>query len=76
MTESAGSQVYESVQVLVTDTRLAEREPAVAGLLVLPALALLLFPPPALGSYSAGREAAQRAAQGVGAQPADPYEQP
>ncbi|WP_159424417.1 hypothetical protein [Streptomyces sp. 3214.6] len=55
---------------------MAEREPAVAGLLVLPALALLLFPPPALGSYSAGREAAQRAAQGVGAQPADPYEQP
>jgi uncharacterized repeat protein (TIGR03943 family) len=34
--------------------------------LTLPALALLLFPPPALGSYSASREEAQRAAQGVG----------
>ncbi|WP_425579460.1 TIGR03943 family putative permease subunit [Streptomyces lacrimifluminis] len=40
--------------------------PRVAWLLTLPALALLLFPPPALGSYSADREAAQRAAQGVG----------
>ncbi|WP_327696095.1 TIGR03943 family putative permease subunit [Streptomyces sp. NBC_00459] len=42
----------------------------VAWLLTLPALALLLFPPPALGSYSADREAAQRAAQGVGTFPA------
>jgi uncharacterized repeat protein (TIGR03943 family) len=40
--------------------------PRIAWLLTLPALALLLFPPPALGSYSAEREAAQRAAQGVG----------
>ncbi|MFJ2608778.1 TIGR03943 family putative permease subunit [Streptomyces sp. NPDC087425] len=46
--------------------------PRLAWLLALPALALLLFPPPALGSYSAGREAAQRAAQGVGAFPALP----
>ncbi len=44
----------------------AHRGPRVAWLLTLPALALLLFPPPALGSYSADREAAQRAAQGVG----------
>jgi uncharacterized repeat protein (TIGR03943 family) len=52
--------------------------PRVAWLLTLPALALLLFPPPALGSYSAEREAAQRAAQGVGTFPAlaagDPVE--
>ncbi|MDF3146118.1 MULTISPECIES: TIGR03943 family protein [unclassified Streptomyces] len=52
--------------------------PRVAWLLTLPALALLLFPPPALGSYSAERETAQRAAQGVGAFPAlaggDPVE--
>ncbi|MGQ4435664.1 TIGR03943 family putative permease subunit [Streptomyces sp. SAS_260] len=40
--------------------------PRIAWLLTLPALALLLFPPPALGSYSASREEAQRAAQGVG----------
>ncbi|MBK3638516.1 TIGR03943 family protein, partial [Streptomyces sp. MBT97] len=40
------------------------------------ALALLLFPPPALGSYSAGREAAQRAAQGVGTFPALPAGDP
>jgi uncharacterized repeat protein (TIGR03943 family) len=46
--------------------------PRVAWLLTLPALALLLFPPPALGSYSAEREAAQRAAQGVGTFPALP----
>ncbi|MGN9755768.1 TIGR03943 family putative permease subunit [Streptomyces sp. SD31] len=44
--------------------------PRIAWLLTLPALALLLFPPPALGSYSAEREAAQRVAQGVGAFPA------
>jgi uncharacterized repeat protein (TIGR03943 family) len=52
--------------------------PRIAWLLTLPALALLLFPPPALGSYSAGREAAQRASQGVGTFPAlapgDPVE--
>jgi hypothetical protein len=36
--------------------------PRIAWLLTLPALALLLFPPPALGSYSAAREEAQRAA--------------
>lgn len=46
--------------------------PRIAWLLTLPALALLLFPPPALGSYSASREEAQRAAQGVGAFPALP----
>ncbi|WP_327407169.1 TIGR03943 family protein [Streptomyces sp. NBC_01288] len=40
--------------------------PRIAWLLTLPALALLLFPPPALGSYSASREEAQRAAQGIG----------
>jgi uncharacterized repeat protein (TIGR03943 family) len=52
--------------------------PRIAWLLTLPAVALLLFPPPALGSYSAEREAAQRAAQGVGTFPAlaagDPVE--
>ncbi|MBG0853770.1 TIGR03943 family protein [Streptomyces spinoverrucosus] len=46
--------------------------PGVAWLLTLPALALLFFPPPALGSYSAEREAAARAAQGVGTFPALP----
>ncbi|MFJ8488901.1 TIGR03943 family putative permease subunit [Streptomyces sp. NPDC094038] len=50
--------------------------PRIAWLLTLPALALLLFPPPALGSYSAGREAAQRAAQGVGRFPALPAGNP
>ncbi|ELP71292.1 TIGR03943 family putative permease subunit [Streptomyces turgidiscabies] len=50
--------------------------PRVAWLLTLPALALLLFPPPALGSYSADREAAQRAAQGVGTFPALPAGDP
>lgn len=50
--------------------------PRVAWLLTLPALALLLFPPPALGSYSADREAAQRAAQGVGTFPALPARNP
>ncbi|MEJ1198192.1 MULTISPECIES: TIGR03943 family putative permease subunit [unclassified Streptomyces] len=50
--------------------------PRVAWLLTLPALALLLFPPPALGSYSAGREAAQRAARGVGTFPALPSGDP
>ncbi|WP_155059466.1 TIGR03943 family putative permease subunit [Streptomyces blattellae] len=50
--------------------------PRLAWLLALPAVALLLFPPPALGSYSAGREAAQRAAQGVGTFPALPSGDP
>ncbi|CAL9511240.1 hypothetical protein SUDANB145_03622 [Streptomyces sp. enrichment culture] len=50
--------------------------PRVAWLLTLPALALLLFPPPALGTYSAEREAAQRAAQGVGTFPALPSADP
>ncbi|MCK8433621.1 TIGR03943 family protein [Streptomyces sp. D2-8] len=46
--------------------------PRVAWFLTLPALALLLFPPPALGSYSAEREAAQRANRGIGTFPALP----
>ncbi|MEV6762483.1 TIGR03943 family protein [Streptomyces sp. NPDC051105] len=50
--------------------------PRIAWLLTLPAVALLLFPPPALGSYSAEREAAQRAAQGVGDFPALPAGNP
>jgi uncharacterized repeat protein (TIGR03943 family) len=50
--------------------------PRVAWLLVLPALALLLFPPPALGSYSAEREAARQAARGVGTFPALPAGDP
>ncbi|MFD9982694.1 TIGR03943 family putative permease subunit [Streptomyces massasporeus] len=50
--------------------------PRVAWLLTLPALALLLFPPPALGSYSAEREAGRRAAQGVGTFPALPAGNP
>ncbi|MFI8188585.1 TIGR03943 family putative permease subunit [Streptomyces sp. NPDC085946] len=50
--------------------------PRVAWLLTLPALALLLFPPPALGSYSAEREAAERAARGVGTFPALPAGDP
>ncbi|KMS68921.1 membrane protein [Streptomyces viridochromogenes] len=50
--------------------------PRVAWLLTLPALALLLFPPPALGSYSAEREAGQRAAQGIGHFPALPAGNP
>ncbi|WP_328884387.1 TIGR03943 family putative permease subunit [Streptomyces sp. NBC_00299] len=48
------------------DQHAGHHGPRVAWLLTLPALALLLFPPPALGSYSAEREAAQRAAQGIG----------
>jgi uncharacterized repeat protein (TIGR03943 family) len=47
-----------------------------AWLLTLPAAALLLFPPPALGSYSAAREDAQRAAQGIGTFPALPARDP
>lgn len=50
--------------------------PRLAWLLALPALVLLLCPPPALGSYSAGREAAARAAQGVGTFPALPAGDP
>lgn len=50
--------------------------PRIAWLLTLPALALLLFPPPALGSYSADREAARQAAQGVGTFPALPAGNP
>ncbi|MEU6140232.1 TIGR03943 family protein [Streptomyces sp. NPDC047081] len=54
----------------------AHHGPRLAWLLALPALALLLFPPPALGSYSAEREAAQVAAQGVGSFPALPAGDP
>ncbi|MGC9541977.1 TIGR03943 family putative permease subunit [Streptomyces sp. UG1] len=50
--------------------------PRIAWLLTLPALALLLFPPPALGSYSAEREAERRAEQGVGTFPALPAGDP
>ncbi|WP_416975911.1 TIGR03943 family putative permease subunit [Streptomyces sp. 4F14] len=50
--------------------------PRLAWLLALPALAILLCPPPALGSYSAGREAAARAARGVGTFPALPAGDP
>ncbi|MET7567478.1 TIGR03943 family protein [Streptomyces sp. NPDC005492] len=46
--------------------------PRIAWLLTLPAVALLLFPPPALGSYSASREETRLAAQGVGSFPALP----
>ncbi|MCX5559188.1 TIGR03943 family protein [Streptomyces sp. NBC_00038] len=52
------------------------RTPRIAWLLTVPAAALLLFPPPALGSYSADREAEQRAAQGVGTFPALPSGDP
>jgi uncharacterized repeat protein (TIGR03943 family) len=50
--------------------------PRLAWLLTFPAAALLLFPPPALGSYSAAREDAQRAARGVGTFPALPDDNP
>ncbi|MDX3695659.1 TIGR03943 family protein [Streptomyces europaeiscabiei] len=50
--------------------------PRVAWLLTVPALALLLFPPPALGSYSAERAAAEYAAQGIGWFPALPKGDP
>lgn len=50
--------------------------PRVAWLLVLPAAALLLFPPPALGSYSAAREEAGRAAESIGMFPALPAGDP
>jgi uncharacterized repeat protein (TIGR03943 family) len=42
------------------------RGPRGAWLLMVPVAALLLYPPPALGSYSADREAAKYAAQGIG----------
>ncbi|UUU37084.1 TIGR03943 family protein [Streptomyces sp. CA-210063] len=50
--------------------------PRVAWLLAVPALVLLLSPPPALGSYSADREAAEYAARGVGTFPALPKGDP
>ncbi|MFD3378566.1 MULTISPECIES: TIGR03943 family putative permease subunit [unclassified Streptomyces] len=50
--------------------------PRIAWLLTAPALALLLFPPPALGSYSAGREEARVAAQGTGTFPELPAGDP
>nr|WTB36020.1 TIGR03943 family protein [Streptomyces sp. NBC_00830] len=50
--------------------------PRLAWLIALPAAALLFFPPPALGSYSAEREQAQREAQGVGTFPALPAGDP
>jgi uncharacterized repeat protein (TIGR03943 family) len=51
--------------------------PRVAWFLTLPALALLLFPPPALGSYSAERDADRgAAARGVGTVPALPAGDP
>ncbi|MBA2951554.1 TIGR03943 family putative permease subunit [Streptomyces himalayensis] len=49
--------------------------PRVGWLLYLPAVLLLLFAPPALGSYTASREAA-RAAQGAGTFPALPDTNP
>ncbi len=52
------------------------RNPRVAWLLTAPALALLLFPPPALGSYSAQREEARVAAQGAGTFPELPAGDP
>ncbi|MEV0220000.1 TIGR03943 family protein [Streptomyces sp. NPDC050704] len=52
------------------------RNPRIAWLLTAPALALLLFPPPALGSYSAGREEARTAAQGAGTFPKLPAGDP
>ncbi|MFE0204448.1 TIGR03943 family putative permease subunit [Streptomyces sp. NPDC058985] len=50
--------------------------PRVAWLLALPAVALLCFPPPALGSYSAAREEAGRAEEFVGTFPALPAGDP
>ncbi|MFC8665457.1 TIGR03943 family putative permease subunit [Streptomyces sp. NPDC057199] len=52
------------------------RNPRIAWLLTAPALTLLLFPPPALGSYSAGREEARVAAQGTGTFPELPAGDP
>ncbi|MYR44819.1 TIGR03943 family protein [Streptomyces sp. SID5910] len=50
--------------------------PRVAWLLALPAVALLCFPPPALGSYSAAREEARRTEAYVGTFPALPAGDP
>ncbi|MFI1023300.1 TIGR03943 family putative permease subunit [Streptomyces olivaceus] len=50
--------------------------PRVAWLLALPAVALLCFPPPALGSYSAAREEAGRAEEFVGTFPVLPADDP
>ncbi|MEU9207686.1 TIGR03943 family protein [Streptomyces sp. NPDC048415] len=52
------------------------RGPKAAWLLAVPAAALLLFPPPALGSYSAEREAAKYDAQGIGTFDPLPKEDP
>ncbi|MFD6289838.1 TIGR03943 family putative permease subunit [Streptomyces sp. NPDC060205] len=52
------------------------RNPRIAWLLTAPALALLLFPPPALGSYSVEREEARVAAQGAGTFPELPAGNP
>ncbi|MFE7033940.1 TIGR03943 family putative permease subunit [Streptomyces sp. NPDC057621] len=52
------------------------RNPRIAWLLTAPALALLLFPPPALGSYSAEREEARVSAQGAGTFPELPAGDP
>jgi len=52
------------------------RGPKVGLLLAVPALALLLFPPPALGSYSANRQEAETEAQGAGTFPALPKGDP
>ncbi|NGO46801.1 TIGR03943 family putative permease subunit [Streptomyces ureilyticus] len=52
------------------------RSPRIAWLLAAPALALLIYPPPALGSYSAEREEAKVAAQGVGTFPKLPAGDP
>ncbi|WP_338895156.1 TIGR03943 family protein [Streptomyces sp. TG1A-60] len=49
---------------------------SVAWLLTVPALVLLLLPPPALGSYSADRAASEYAAQGIGTFPALPKGDP
>ncbi|MGW3968816.1 TIGR03943 family putative permease subunit [Streptomyces ardesiacus] len=50
--------------------------PRLAWLLALPAAALLLFPPPALGSYSAARDQTRSDAQSVGRFPALPAGDP
>ncbi|WP_320773790.1 TIGR03943 family putative permease subunit [Streptomyces sp. CRN 30] len=65
-----------SVETHSDETHAHSHGPRVAWLLAVPALALLLFPPPALGSYSAEREAAKYAAQGVGTFPELPAGDP
>ncbi|WP_435608386.1 TIGR03943 family putative permease subunit [Streptomyces sp. C10-9-1] len=50
--------------------------PRIAWLLALPAVALLCFPPPALGSYSAAREEARRTEAYVGTFPPLPAGDP